>query len=126
MVTQLLLTWGYDGWIRWLHGTRSHVIVQPCRTHRLLGLAVEYKGRRDFFVDTLADEFHVQESRAVATGVWAGCNVLEAYSKPRRDDSEKFAVRTKYFSFVPPTSGMFIWVRLMAYIAYSDSLILLF
>lgn len=70
---------------------------------------MEYRSRRDFFIDSLADEFHLQKSLSVQ-GFWAGCDVLDAYSKPKSGvhASEKFSV--KYFSFVPPTSGMFIWV----------------
>ncbi len=77
-----------------------------------LGLAVEYTARRDYFIDCIAEEFHVQKAPSVAQGVWAGCDVLEAYERPKNNGqmAEKFAVQTKYFSFVPPTSGMFIWV----------------
>lgn len=94
LVTKLLTTWKHDGYVRWLHG-----------------LAVEYKSRRDFFIDSLADEFHLQKALSVQ-GFWAGCDVLEAYSKPKSGvrASEKFSV--KYFSFVPPTSGMFIWIKM--------------
>ena len=60
-------------------------------------------------IDCLADEFHLQESSVVSQGAWAGCKVLEAWSKPDGKMTDK-SLGTKYFSFVPPTSGMFIWV----------------
>ncbi|KAF7792821.1 hypothetical protein EIP86_003921 [Pleurotus ostreatoroseus] len=96
LIGKLLTTWQYDGYVRWLHG-----------------LAVEYTARRDHFIDCIADEFHLQKAPSVAHGVWAGCDVFEAYEKPKGSQmTEKFATRTKYFSFVPPTSGMFIWIKM--------------
>ncbi|PCH40915.1 PLP-dependent transferase [Wolfiporia cocos MD-104 SS10] len=95
LITQTLLTWKYDGYLRWLHG-----------------LAVQYKTRRDFFIDCLAEEFHLERS-ATYVSFWKGLDVYDAYAKPRkRFMSEKSALGAKMFSFVPPSSGMFIWMRL--------------
>ncbi|KAJ3558312.1 hypothetical protein NM688_g998 [Phlebia brevispora] len=94
LITKLLTTWKYDGYVRWLHG-----------------LAVEYKSRRDYFIDCLADEFHLKSNQAIAEGIWAGCDVLEAYGKCD-GMVEKYSLGTKYFSFVPPTSGMFVWIKM--------------
>lgn len=92
LVAQLLTTWKYDGYVRWLHG-----------------LAVEYQIRRDFFIDTLLEEFHVRQSYSTK-GIWAGCEVYDCYVKPK-NMVEKASYR-KLFSFVPPTSGMFIWLAM--------------
>ena len=71
------------------------------------GLAVEYRTRRDYFIDSLSEEFQV--SRTVGTrGVWQGADVLEFSFKPT-EMSEKLRQR-KMFSLVPPTAGMFLWV----------------
>lgn len=97
LITQLLTTWGYDNYVRWLHG-----------------LTVEYTHRRDFFLDALVSEFHIKKSIAVQ-GVWKGMEVYEAYSHPKPSDNcmiEKASVGTKMFSFVPPTSGMFVWIKM--------------
>ncbi|TCD67496.1 hypothetical protein EIP91_012301 [Steccherinum ochraceum] len=92
LIAQLLTTWGYDGYVRWLHG-----------------LAVEYEVRRDYLLDSLSEEFHMRKGLGPA-GVWEGLEVLEAHAKPTA--SEKFGYGSKYFSIVPPTSGMFLWVKL--------------
>ncbi|KAI0921014.1 hypothetical protein AcW1_004869 [Taiwanofungus camphoratus] len=93
LITKLLMTWKYDGYVRWLHG-----------------LAVQYKTRRDFFIDCLADEFHLESSPS-DLGVWRGHDIYTAYARPSRQllILEK-GYGVKMFSFVPPTSGMFIWV----------------
>ena len=71
------------------------------------GLAIEYQTRRDFFIDTLTEEFAVRKSVA-AKSVWAGLDVYECSIKPT-GMTEKASYK-KLFSFVPPSSGMFIWV----------------
>ncbi|KAI0685029.1 pyridoxal phosphate-dependent transferase [Cytidiella melzeri] len=92
LVTQLLTTWKFDGYVRWLHG-----------------LAIEYRSRRDFFIDCLNDEFQV--SKSVGTkGVWQGLDVLD-YRLKSTEMSEKHKSK-KLFSLVPPTSGMFLWLAL--------------
>ncbi|KAL4247015.1 Class-I pyridoxal-phosphate-dependent aminotransferase-like protein [Abortiporus biennis] len=98
LITQLLITWGQKNWARWLHG-----------------LAVEYTHRRNFLIDSLAEEFHIRKSIGTQD-VWNGLEVYDAYLKPIQntsgDISEKFDIGTKMFSFVPPTSGMFVWIQL--------------
>ncbi|KAI0065787.1 PLP-dependent transferase [Artomyces pyxidatus] len=95
LVMKLLETWSFDGYVRWLQGIRT-----------------QYKMRRDFFIDVLADEFDLQLGTH-AQGIWAGAPVYTAYSKPTggyfmREKSASKAL----FSFVPPSSGMFLWIRL--------------
>ncbi|KAI0082536.1 PLP-dependent transferase [Panus rudis PR-1116 ss-1] len=96
LITQLLKTWGHDGYIRWLHG-----------------LNVQYTIRRDFLIDSFFDEFHVRSSYGTK-GLWKGLEVYDVYAKPKSSGSalEKFERGPKMFSFVPPTSGMFIWMQL--------------
>ncbi|OCH95918.1 PLP-dependent transferase [Obba rivulosa] len=95
LIAQLLTTWKFNGYVRWLHG-----------------LATQYTDRRDFFIDCFAEEFHLQLTTG-ERGAWAGCTVYAASPKPRGDAmSEKYSVGTKMFSFVPPTSGMFLWIKM--------------
>ncbi|THH28413.1 hypothetical protein EUX98_g5776 [Antrodiella citrinella] len=92
LITQLLTTWGYEGYVRWLHG-----------------LAIQYEIRRNYLLDSLSEEFHMRKSLGTK-GVWEGLEIFEAYAKP--DGSEKFGYGNKLFSIVPPTSGMFLWIKL--------------
>ncbi|KAI0650413.1 PLP-dependent transferase [Trametes meyenii] len=97
LIAQLLTTWKFEGYVRWLQG-----------------LSVQYKVRRDFLIDSLAEEFHLRMSLGSA-GSRAGCIVYIASGKPQRDAemTEKFALNDKpYFSFVPPSAGMFIWLKM--------------
>ncbi|KAH7930638.1 PLP-dependent transferase [Leucogyrophana mollusca] len=87
LVIKLLTEWRYEGYIRWLQG-----------------LGVEYRQRRDFFLDCLAEEFHLRITPA-SGGVWGGTDVYTATAKR----GEKPGVM---FSFVPPTAGMFVWMTL--------------
>lgn len=77
-----------------------------------IGLGFQYTQRRDFFVDCLADEFHLQILPGTA-GVWSGSDVYGASLKPKRGivfrEKSNPTART-LFSFVPPTAGMFVWV----------------
>ena len=59
-------------------------------------------------LDLLAEEFHIRKSLG-AQGIWHGLEVLDGYAK--RDQSEKFGLDHKLFSLIPPTAGMFVWVR---------------
>ena len=43
-------------------------------------------------------------------GAWAGCDVYDCYPKPQ--GMVEKAVERKWLSFVPPTSGMFIWLAM--------------
>lgn len=97
LITQLLTTWGQEGYVRWLHG-----------------LAVQYKTRRDYFIDCLADEFHLEASTSNVS-FWKNMVCYDAYAKPSGRNllmSEKGSLGTKFFSFVPPTSGMFLWIQI--------------
>ncbi|KDQ64466.1 hypothetical protein JAAARDRAFT_201799 [Jaapia argillacea MUCL 33604] len=108
LITQLLINWKYDGYIRWLRG-----------------LGAQYKMRRDYFIDCLLDEFDVKPSVATE-GCWTGCDVYVAFSKPPSQGSvmseKSVALRKPLFSFVPPTSGMFVWLKIhfQSYPSYGD------
>ncbi|KAJ8487853.1 hypothetical protein ONZ45_g14182 [Pleurotus djamor] len=61
----------------------------------LRGLSLQYQRRRDFLIDTISEVFHlIPEYESVATKV-----------------NEKVLARPM-FSFVPPSSGMYIWMHL--------------
>jgi len=97
IITKILTHWTYDGYIRWLRGLRT-----------------EYQQRRDFFIDCLAEEFHLHVVPAAA-GIWEGCIVYQASSKVKKSTrmTEKYSARNRtMFSFVPPVAGMFVWMRL--------------
>lgn len=95
LVTQLLYHWKYDGYTRWLHG-----------------LAIQYKTRRDWFIDCLSEELHLEATTSSDVSFWKDCVVYDAYAKRSSGwmMAEKGSIGTKLFSFVPPTSGMFLWV----------------
>ncbi|KAF8897502.1 pyridoxal phosphate-dependent transferase [Infundibulicybe gibba] len=96
VVISLLSAWKYDGYIRWLKGLRT-----------------QYRGRRDFFIGLLADEFHL-ETALETSGIWEGATVYTAYNKAKGGNTqaalEKSSSSPPMFSFVPPTSGMFVWL----------------
>ncbi|TFK43565.1 PLP-dependent transferase [Crucibulum laeve] len=98
IVTSLLLNWRYEGYLRWLKGLR-----------------VQYTERRNFFIDCLAEEFHLQRTLDTQ-GVWAGCEVYHASQKHRAEkqatNEKRAEIGNAVFSFVPPTSGMFVWLKL--------------
>lgn len=96
LVTRLFETWGYEGYMRWLHG-----------------LTAQYTERRDTFIDALVEEFHLTKTIG-KSGVWHGMEVYEARAKsdPSGAMSEKFDIGQEMFSFVPPTSGMFVWIKM--------------
>lgn len=110
LVTKLLLTWKYDGYVRWLRGLR-----------------IQYGLRRDLFIDILSEEFDLHASVGSASmGAWSGQTVYTAYAKPKSTSlfgsamgmmSEKRALietrsqSRRLLSFVAPSSGMFVWVR---------------
>ncbi|KAL0949926.1 hypothetical protein HGRIS_009954 [Hohenbuehelia grisea] len=98
MVTSLLLHWKFDGYVRWLRA-----------------LGAQYTERRDFLIDCFADEFQL-EAALEHSGAWKGNTVYRAFSGR---GSEKFRIMTEkahpgvpMFSFVIPTSGMYIWMQL--------------
>lgn len=93
LITSLLLDWKYDGYTRWLQG-----------------LASQYKSKRDFFLDCFLDEYDVRHATS-SLALWKGWTVYEAYSKPSGGFMSEKKARVKVLSFVPPTSGMFLWLK---------------
>ncbi|OJA14663.1 hypothetical protein AZE42_02405 [Rhizopogon vesiculosus] len=96
IITKILTHWSYDGYIRWLRGIRT-----------------EYHQRRNFFIDCLAEEFHLQPMPAdTVTDVWQGCVAYQASSKVKTITEKHTTQNRAMFSFVPPTAGMFVWMKL--------------
>lgn len=97
LITTVLLNWQSAGYIRWLKG-----------------LKVQYKHRRDFFIDCLAEQFHLETEPAIH-GMYEGCDVYHASQRSRVDKSGYLAEKSHpvvLFSFVPPASGMFVWLKI--------------
>ena len=95
-MAQLLITWKPDGYIRWLRG-----------------LGQQYTDRRDHFVDLLNAKFHIRNSTSEHC-FWKGCTVYDAYPKIG-SLGEKYGSlgQARYFSFIAPAAGMFIWVGVL-------------
>ncbi|KAF8913865.1 pyridoxal phosphate-dependent transferase [Gymnopilus junonius] len=93
LITQLLLNWQFKGCLQWLKG-----------------LGLQYKQRRDFFIDCLFEKFHLEMAPA-PYGLFEGTPIYFASQMRRGYRNEKADTRV-LFSFVPPTSGMFIWFQL--------------
>ncbi|KAK7049551.1 hypothetical protein VNI00_005582 [Paramarasmius palmivorus] len=95
-VTSTLLKWKYQGYIRWLKALR-----------------VQYRERRDYFIDCLDEEFHLQKTHA-QDGFREGNVVYEGFLKSKSNFVNEKSVmnQRRVFSFVPPTAGMFIWLQL--------------
>jgi aromatic amino acid aminotransferase I / 2-aminoadipate transaminase len=68
----------------------------------LSGLGAEYTRRRNFFLDCLVENFHLEPGSS-SKGGFKGFDVYFASI-----NKEKGPI----FSFIPPTSGMFVWVSL--------------
>ncbi|KAJ6515922.1 pyridoxal phosphate-dependent transferase [Mycena sanguinolenta] len=100
LVTATLQAWGYDGYMRWLKALR-----------------LQYTLRRDFIVDCLADEFHLTTAPGLAGTEWEGAQVYHGFAKPQRSLTGYFSnekgptLSNRLISFVPPTSGMFVWLK---------------
>jgi aromatic amino acid aminotransferase I / 2-aminoadipate transaminase len=91
MVTQLVVkTWGMEGYVRWLKGLRA-----------------QYAIRRDALIDAMTNELDISLTKG--TGILEGATIFEGSIKESgwsvRTEKRKIVV-----SFVPPTSGMFVWV----------------
>ncbi|RXW11691.1 hypothetical protein EST38_g14164 [Candolleomyces aberdarensis] len=98
LVITTLSKWGLDGYLRWLQGLQNQYIV-----------------RRDYLVDCLADEFDLRMGTAPCdVDCFSGCDVYTAYLKPGHSImTEKQRLTDEpLFSFVPPTSGMYVWLKL--------------
>jgi aromatic amino acid aminotransferase I / 2-aminoadipate transaminase len=98
----LISQWTFDGYVRWLRGLRA-----------------QYRHRRDFFVDCLADEFDLFPTPASAVSPrWSSATVvgdhtftvLSAYA--RGGNVHEKTTRHPLLSFMPPSSGMFVWLEL--------------
>lgn len=93
LVMALLTQWTFDGYIRWLRGLRT-----------------QYQHRRDFFVDCLAEEFELLPEPGAASG--GPTALLCAYPRGGGSLGEKRKTMRPLLSFVPPSSGMFVWAKL--------------
>ena len=97
VVGGMLREWTQDGFVRWLRGIR--------------GL---YTVRRDLFVDALYNTFDVE--RSVVAEKNGGRDVCVAYAK--ESGMREKGVRRPLFEFIPPTSGLFIWVSFLPSISF--------
>jgi len=102
LITQLLTKhWGVNNFVRWLEGIQG-----------------QYTLRRDFFVDAFFDTFDIRPATPEVAAFGAGLPVMTAYLKSSDSNtdgnemSEKYplSLKTPLFSFIPPSSGMFVWV----------------
>ena len=94
MITQ---EWGLDGYFRWLQGLRF-----------------QYKARRDLILDLLTTHFKVKKQvLEIMPGIWQ--LGYKGYNHPSTVkgffSSEEKVSGNHLVSFVPPTAGMFIWIR---------------
>ncbi|KAJ3571430.1 hypothetical protein NP233_g3765 [Leucocoprinus birnbaumii] len=98
LLTALLLNWKFDGYVRWLRGLRA-----------------QYTERRDLCIDLFHEFFELQEQSPGVKGT-----PYNGYLKSRSPEAlnywaEKFDDEVKQrpvISFVPPTSGMFLWLQI--------------
>ncbi|KAH8989735.1 PLP-dependent transferase [Lactarius akahatsu] len=93
LVVALLTQWTFDGYIRWLRGLRT-----------------QYQHRRDFLVDCLAEEFELSPEPSITTS--GGPALLCAYPRGSGSGGLLGKKARPLLSFVPPSSGMFVWVKL--------------
>ncbi|KAF5331715.1 hypothetical protein D9611_007705 [Ephemerocybe angulata] len=100
LIISLVEQWGFEGFLRWTQG-----------------LQTQYTVRRDFIIDCLADEFDLRVGVVANSGVdcFTGCDVYTAYPKVKSTrifEEKKLFNDQELLSFVPPTSGMFVWLKL--------------
>ncbi|KAH9009853.1 PLP-dependent transferase [Lactarius deliciosus] len=96
LMMALLTQWTFDGYIRWLRGLRT-----------------QYQHRRDFLVDCLGEEFELFPAPGTASSSPAA--LLCGYPRRNSDGgptADKAGTMRPLLSFVPPSSGMFVWVKL--------------
>ncbi|KAH9022373.1 PLP-dependent transferase [Lactarius deliciosus] len=93
LVVALLTQWTFDGYIRWLRGLRT-----------------QYQHRRDFLLDCLAEEFELIPEPTITTS--GGPALLCAYPRGSGSGGLLGEKARPLLSFVPPSSGMFVWVKL--------------
>ena len=83
--------------------------------NRLLGLQSQYTARRDYTVDCLADEFDLRAEANACDANLSGCGAYTAYPKSENlIMTEEKISGEPLFSFIPPASGMYMWVGLHA------------
>ncbi|KAL0565611.1 hypothetical protein V5O48_016415, partial [Marasmius crinis-equi] len=85
VIEELLVTWGQQGFLRWLMGLRH-----------------SYAVRRDWMCDSLAECFDVVAAPEGAL------NDVVAYSRNRAKEVRS----APFFSFSYPKGGMFLWIKL--------------
>lgn len=73
----------------------------------LSGLGVEYTRRRNYFIDGLLDKFHLELASTPQT-LFPGS--VRYIASDRSGYFNEKGSRKPLFSFVPPSSGMFVWV----------------
>ena len=92
MITELVVkTWGMEGYVRWLKGIKA-----------------QYTTRRDAFIDTIMDEVDISLTKG--EGILEGATVYQGSIKGAKGTVMLEKKRKIRVSFVPPTSGMFVWV----------------
>jgi aromatic amino acid aminotransferase I len=92
MITQLVVkTWGMEGYVRWLKGIKA-----------------QYTARRDALIDAMMNELDISLTKG--TGILEGATVFEGSIKESGRSAIMEKKRRIVVSFVPPTSGMFVWV----------------
>jgi aromatic amino acid aminotransferase I / 2-aminoadipate transaminase len=92
MITQLVVkTWGMEGYVRWLKGLR-----------------VQYSTRRDALIDAMMNELDITLTKG--TGILEGATIFEGSIKESGWSVMTEKKKKIVVSFVPPTSGMFVWV----------------
>ncbi|TFY79839.1 hypothetical protein EWM64_g4169 [Hericium alpestre] len=95
LVIKLLQTWEFDGYIRW----------------------IRVRTQRNFFLDQLSGAFDLRPTLGTQEqGAWCGRTVFTAYAKAPRtllpDEKAFLGPAQPLFSFVPPSSGMYVWVKI--------------
>ena len=98
----LISQWTFDGYVRWLRGLRA-----------------QYRHRRDFFVDCLADEFDLISTPAPAVSSrWASATVVSdhtfmvLFAYAWGGSVHEKTMWHPLLSFMPPSSGMYVWLEL--------------
>lgn len=82
-------------------------------------MQTQYIIRRDFFIDCIFEEFEVRpgsdpkllEVFGSTLPVFTAYKKTEESAPEMREKPRKLSEKTPLFSFVPPSSGMFVWVH---------------
>ncbi|EKM80315.1 hypothetical protein AGABI1DRAFT_113513 [Agaricus bisporus var. burnettii JB137-S8] len=97
LVAALLMKWGIEGYIRWLRGLRG-----------------QYRKRRDFCIDCFAESFELKASTVNGHQTTYDGYIRREESTYSKRWQENFMGTDDFFpviSFMPPTSGMFLWIQ---------------